>query len=866
MKYLTFTEKVNATYPVCILVTEIKKDEIKKAYLDPHGLLPEHVIVISLEKNKTGKTPIKVMREYIEQELKPILDGYSVRHVLVADSDYYKAFQKGTVKPERMLGYIGVTEYGSWNVSYIPTYRTMFYDPETTRDRIKIAMDSLKAWESGTYVAPGNGILKFKAYARTTDEVQEWLDKLLEMDRDLTCDTENYSLKHYDAGLGTIAFAWNKHEGVCLAIDKLDDPEHSRICRELLREFFIKFKRKMIYHNIAYDVYVLIYVLFMKDILDNDGLLTGLSILLRNWDDTKLISYLATNSCAGNHLSLKDQAQEFAGNYAVDDIKDIRLIPLPQLMEYNLVDAVSTWYVYEKHWQTIIDDNQHDIYLNIFKRAIIDIIQMQLTGMPVNMERVLEVEQLLLDDEKIALNRLKNNRIVHAYQGIVKQAYIDKRNAKLKTKIVTMNDDEVKLVSFNPGSDPQVQKLLFEILELPVLYRTDSKAPSTDGDTLKALKHHTKDPEIIDLLEALLDLNTVTTITTNFIPALKTAQLGKDGWHYLFGNFNLGGTVSGRLSSSKPNLQNIPAHDKHEKTYGKWIKSCFEAPPGWLFCGIDFSSLEDRISGLTTKDPNKLKVYTEGWDGHAMRAVVYFADKMPDIDPTNKEQVNSIAQKGHKYAVWRQDSKPPTFALTYQGTYITLMVNCGFSEELAKRVEAAYHELYVVSDKWVEDKLEQASKDGYVTVAFGLRVRTPLLAQVVRGNSKTPYAASAEGRTAGNALGQSWCLLNSRAGSDFMGGVRTSEFKHDIRPCAQIHDAQYYMIRDNLNALSYANIHLVKACEWNDHPDIYHPEVGLGGEFSIFYPNWSKEAVIPNGATGDEIKAAFKKHLDKLAA
>ena len=73
----------------------------------------------------------------------------------------------------------------------------------------------------------------------------------------------------------------------------------------------------------------------------------------------------------------------------------------------------------------------------------------------------------------------------------------------------------------------------------------------------------------------------------------------KDGHWYLFGSFNLGGTVSGRMSSSNPNLQNLPSGGN---PYAKLIKACFGAPEGYFFCGADFASLEDRISALTTKD------------------------------------------------------------------------------------------------------------------------------------------------------------------------------------------------------------------------------------------------------------------------
>ena len=184
---------------------------------------------------------------------------------------------------------------------------------------------------------------------------------------------------------------------------------------------------------------------------------------------------------------------------------------------------------------------------------------------------------------------------------------------------------------------------------------------------------------------------------------------------------------------------------------------------------------------------------------------------------------------------------------------------CGFSEEKAKMVEARYHELYKVSDEWVQDKLNAAAKCGYITAAFGLRIRTPLLAQVIRGNRKTPFEAEAEGRTAGNALGQSWCLLNTRAGSEFMRKVRTSEFRLDIRPSIHIHDAQYFMIRDNMDTLQFTNKHLVDAVNWQNHPDIAHPDVGLGGELSLFYPTWANEIVVPNHATPEEVHSTIQK-------
>jgi DNA polymerase I len=221
-----------------------------------------------------------------------------------------------------------------------------------------------------------------------------------------------------------------------------------------------------------------------------------------------------------------------------------------------------------------------------------------------------------------------------------------------------------------------------------------------------------------------------------------------------------------------------------------------------------------------------------------------------DAKQFDVEQINSIEWK---YKPLRQESKVPTFALTYDGTFNTLMTGSGFDIEKAKMVEARYHELYVVSDQWVSSKLDEASRTGYVTVAFGLRVRTPLLKQVIRKTRATPYEAEAEGRSAGNALGQSWCLLNSRANMAFMKTVRSSEHRLKIRPTSQIHDAGYYLIKDDVTVVKFTNDHLVKEVKWQEHPDIQHDEVKLGGKLGIFYPNWSKEITIPNGASEEII-------------
>lgn len=250
---------------------------------------------------------------------------------------------------------------------------------------------------------------------------------------------------------------------------------------------------------------------------------------------------------------------------------------------------------------------------------------------------------------------------------------------------------------------------------------------------------------------------------------------------------------------------------------------------------------------------------TPGYDGHCLRAFSYFPNRLPGIE-NSVESINSIKEK---FPEIRQLSKTPTFALTYAGTYKTLMANLGFDEATAKKIEANYHELYRVSDEWVQARLDEAAQRGYVEGAFGLRVRTPLLARTIRNHRTTPYEAQAEGRTAGNALGQSYGLLNNRAANAFMKRVWASEFRHDILPIALIHDAIYLLVRDNVRAVDFVNRALIEEMRWQELPEIQHDTVKLGASLDIFWPSWADAVTLPNEASPAEITTACKTHFQE---
>ena len=219
--------------------------------------------------------------------------------------------------------------------------------------------------------------------------------------------------------------------------------------------------------------------------------------------------------------------------------------------------------------------------------------------------------------------------------------------------------------------------------------------------------------------------------------------------------------------------------------------------------------------------------------------------------------INSIS---HKYPKLRQKSKTVTFAAQYGGTAKTFVENSGFSLEEAKKLEKAYHELYAVSDEWTRQKLEEASRLGFVELAFGLRLRTPILQQsVFASQTGKPKETHKEEKTAGNALTQSYGLLNTRAANAFMEKVWKSQYRYDILPVAQIHDAQYYLCKATLGCLHWVNVHLIEEMRWNELPEIQHPTVKLGAELEVYHPTWADPHPIPNDLTLDQLEAHLKK-------
>jgi DNA polymerase I len=661
MRHHRFAE--SEKYPIALLckATAFKREEIFNNYVQPmikQGLSINDVIAFTLSYDEKGKAPAKFIKEYLA-ELLPSLQSIGVTHLYVADSSYFKTLT-GNQKAEPYYGYVMpcvIKGYEHLKVTLGVNYQTLIFNP-AIKDKLNASLDALLSSYQGTYADPGDGIIKSAAYPDSLSAIKDHLQELHKYPH-LTCDIEAFSLRFWEAGIGTISFAWDEHHGIAFAVDYEPFKEkseegfygqqtHNPDIRILLKEFFESYKGEITFHHAAYDVKILIAQIWMKDWLDTAGLLVGLNMMCANMHDSKVITYLAVNSTAGNQLGLKTLAQEFAGNWAQEEIKDIRKIPLPELLKYNLVDALATHYVHKKFYPVMVADCQEELYKGLFLSSLKLIIQMELTGMPISIERLAKVKAKLETIREGHTAVLDNHPLIATMNHLVRVKAMETANAKLKVKQHPLS--HFAEVKFNPGSGPQLQRLLYEQLGLPVIDLTDTKLPATGAETLEKLINHTNDPSIQALLNALIGLGQVEKILSTFIPAFEKGLIkAKDGIIWLHGSFNLGGAVSGRLSSSDPNLQNIPSNS----IFAKLIKEIFLAPKGWLFTGADFNSLEDMISALTTKDPNKLRVYSGFKQYNVTVNGIVHRIRETDVVSFDGQQLN-----GEQLYEKLQDSKP----------------------------------------------------------------------------------------------------------------------------------------------------------------------------------------------------------------
>lgn len=538
MKHLLFNESGNTdNLKIAILIKDSYFDlnSIKKHYLT--GLDLDEVIAFDLPY-PTKKPSATYIKQYFNKLL-PALEQLGITTIYCADANYFKVLTKEG-NADKHIGYVlpcSIKNHEHLNVVYGINYGQLLYNPNLI-DRLQLSLDTLLSHSKGTYTPLGD--IVHKAIYPTVEATPDSLEYLLQHPI-LSCDIETTGLT-LGSKITTIAFAWNQHEGMAFNISQTNPV--------LFKRFFEAYANtgKLIFHNATFDIKQIIFNWFMKDSLDYIGMLHGLHTMCKSIHDTKIIAYLALNTTAEIELGLKPLSHEYTGNYGLD-VTDTSVIPMNDLLEYNLKDCLATWFVFNKYYPIMLKDNQKHIYEAIMLPSVKTIIQMELVGMPIDLNQVSITKAKLEQLRDNAISNIITNPKVQYTELTLQQIELSKINSKLKTKQHGL--DKVADYTFNPNSSHHLKELLYTTLQLPVIDKTKTGMPATGADTLEKLINFISSQEDKQLLTDIIGLSQVDKILTTFIPAFEKA-MPKEDYHYLHGNFNLGGTVSGRLSSSNP--------------------------------------------------------------------------------------------------------------------------------------------------------------------------------------------------------------------------------------------------------------------------------------------------------------------------
>jgi len=246
---------------------------------------------------------------------------------------------------------------------------------------------------------------------------------------------------------------------------------------------------------------------------------------------------------------------------------------------------------------------------------------------------------------------------------------------------------------FNVDSPKQLQALLFDELKLPALMKTPTGQPSTNEEALEAIADQHELPRVILDYRALAKLRST---YTDKLPLMINPRSGRVHTCY-----NQAAVATGRVSSTDPNLQNIPIKSEE----GRRIRQAFVAPPGWKVVAADYSQIELRIMAHLSGDETLIRAFKEGADVHRATAAEVFGVAPDQVDSSQ-----------------RRAAKVVNFGLMYGMSAHGLSRALGIGRLEAGEYIARYFERFPGVRAFMDSTREQAQRDGYVETLFGRRL------------------------------------------------------------------------------------------------------------------------------------------------
>ncbi|MDO6469408.1 DNA polymerase I [Neptunomonas phycophila] len=575
-----------------------------------------------------------------------------------------------------------------------------------------------EAGEPAAPVAPA--VLNYEVI---TDQARldEWLERLADSDL-FAFDTETDNLDYMIANLVGVSFAITAGEAAYVPVahdyvgapDQLDRDSVLAQLKPLLENADLK----KVGQHIKYDMNVL---------ARYDIHLQGVEF------DTMLESYVL-NSTATRH-DMGSLAEKYLGVSTVS-FEDIAGKGKKQLT-FNQIDL-------EQAGPYAAEDADITLRLHQALRP-----QLEATG---------KLASVFDDIEKPLISVLSKVERNGAY---VDATLLGKQSIEIEERLKELEAQAHEMAGgpFNLASTKQLQEVLFEKMQLPVKKKTPKGVPSTAEEVLQELA---LDYPLPKLLLEHRSLSKLKSTYTDKLPLMINGATGR-----IHTSYHQAITATGRLSSTDPNLQNIPIRSAE----GRRIRQAFVAPEGYQIVAADYSQIELRIMAHLSDDAGLLSAFSHGEDVHKATASQVFNTPIEEV---------TIDQ--------RRSAKAINFGLIYGMSAFGLAKQLGIGRNEAKEYIEYYFATYPGVQNYMEETREQAKAQGYVETVFGRRLYLPAI------NASNAIARQAAERTAINAPMQgSAADIIKRAMVQVDRWLQDGEY--DARMIMQVHDELVFEVK-----------------------------------------------------------------------
>ena len=571
---------------------------------------------------------------------------------------------------------------------------------------------------------------------RTEKELDELMGLINQADY-VSFDTETTSLDYMLAELVGISIALKPNEAFYIPINHNYEGAEKQLEQdfvlEALKPFLESDEIPKIGHNLKYD----------RHILQNAGIDLKGTLL-----DTMLFSYVNNSTITRHNLDAVSKRYLNINPTSYEDVagKGAKQIPFSEVSidvasDYASEDADISLKLYE-HIEPLVQ-----------KEAKLAKLYSEVEGPLIYTLGDIERNGVLIDSEKLS-----------------------QQSKELEAKILKLESQVQKNAGedFNLGSPKQLQEILYEKLGLPVIKKTPKGQPSTSEAVLQELS---MDFPIVHDILSYRAISKLKSTYTDKLPKMINSNTGR-----VHTSYHQAVTATGRLSSSDPNLQNIPIRSEE----GRRIREAFIAPEGYKILAADYSQIELRIMAHLSKDQGLMDAFAKGQDIHQATAAEIFSINIDDVTSDQRRSAKAI-----------------NFGLIYGMSAFGLSKQLQITRAEAQNYIEQYFERYPGVKNYMDETKSSAKQNGYVETVLGRRL---YLADIESSNYQRRQYAE---RSAINAPMQGTAAdLIKMAMTDLHSKIRNESL--DAKIIMQVHDELVIEVNENqLDELSNLTVNIM---------------------------------------------------------